>query len=106
MHMPKPIHEYKANIFKALSHPARIEIIEFLQENKLCACDMAPALGIQQSSFSRHIAALKSAGVLKTWKEGVRLFFEVTDPCVYDLLDHVNALLEMKIKSQQQILSS
>lgn len=104
--MPKPIHEHKAEILKAMGHPARIAILEYLKENKLCACDMAPALNIQQSSFSRHIAALKSVGVLKTWKEGVRLFFEVTDPCVYDLLDHVNTLLEMKIKSQQQILSS
>jgi len=82
--MPKPIHEHKADIIKALSHPARIEILEFLRDHKMCACDMAPLLNIQQSSFSRHISALKAAGVLKTWKEGVHLFFDVSDPCVYE----------------------
>ena len=104
--MSSPLHEHKAAILKAMAHPDRVAILEYLRENKICACDMAPTLGIRQSSFSRHISSLKAAGVLKTWKEGVRLFFDVSDPCVYDILEHVNSLLELKVKAQQQVLSS
>lgn len=102
--MAEPIFELRANILKALSHPARVQIVEFLKDNKLCACEMAPILGIEQSNFSRHISAMRSAGLLRTWKDGVRLFFDVTDPCVYDLLENVNKILKRRIKSEQQVI--
>lgn len=98
--MTNTVYELKSNIIKALAHPARIQILEYLKDHKLCQCEMAPALGIEQSNFSRHISALKSAGILRTWKQGVRLLFEVTDPCVYDLLDNVDEILKRRIKAE------
>lgn len=103
--MATSIYELKANILKTLSHPARIQILEHLKNNKLCQCEMAAILGIKQYNFSRHITVLRTAGVLKTWKDGVRLMFEVTDPCVYDILDSVKHLLELRIKTEQDLVS-
>lgn len=103
--MAESIYELKANILKTLSHPARIQILEYLKENKLCQCEMAPLLNIEKYNFSRHVSALKAAGVLRTWKEGVRLMFEVTDPCVYDILNNVKKLLKQRIKTEQEIVN-
>ena len=103
--MATSIYELKANVLKALSHPARIQILECLKEKKLCQCEMSPLLKIEQYNFSRHVSALKSAGVLRTWKEGVRLMFEVTDPCVYDILNNAKKLLKQRIKTEQDLVS-
>lgn len=103
--MAGSIYELKSNILKALSHPARIQILECLKDNKLCQCEMAPLLGIEQYNFSRHITALRTAGILKTWKEGVRIMFEVTDPCVYDIIENVKKLLKQRIKTEQDLVS-
>lgn len=103
--MATSIYELKANILKTLSHPARIQILECLKDNKLCQCEMSPLLEIAQYNFSRHITVLRTAGVLKTWKDGVRLMFEVADPCVYDILDSVKHLLELRIKTEQDLVS-
>jgi len=102
--MAESIYELQSNILKTLSHPDRIRILECLKGNKLCQCEMAPLLHIEQYNFSRHVSALKSAGILKTWKEGVRLMFEVTDPCVYDILDKVKQLLEQRIESERELV--
>lgn len=103
--MSASIYEFESNILKTLSHPARIQILEFLKENKLCQCEMALLLNIEQYNFSRHISALRSAGILRTWKEGVRLMFEVTNPCVYDILDNVRDLLKYRVKAEQNLLT-
>lgn len=95
----------KANILKTLTHPVRIQLLELLKTNKLCQCEMAPLLGIEQYNLSRHISVLKSAGILRTWKEGVRLMFEVTDPCVYEILENVNQLLKRRIKAEHDLIS-
>ncbi len=102
--MAASIYELNSNILKTLSHPARIQILECLKDNKLCQCEMGPLLKIEQYNFSRHITALKTAGVLRTWKEGVRLMFEVTDPRVYDILDSVKGLLKQRIKTEKELV--
>ncbi len=101
--MAESIYEMQADIFKALAHPARVRILEALRERKRCACNLAPELGIEQSNFSRHIAALKTAGLIRSWKEGVSVFFTIADQRVIDLLDMANEILKHRIQSHQRI---
>ncbi len=101
--MAESIYELQADIFKALSHPARLRILIALREKNRCACDLAPELGIEQSNFSRHIAALKNAGLIRFWKEGVSVYFTLADQRVIDLLDNANEILKHRIQSHHQI---
>ena len=103
--MAASIYELKSNILKTLSHPVRMQILECLKENKLCQCEMAPLLNIEQYNFSRHVTALKSAGILRTWKDGVKLMFEVSDPCIYDILDNVKKLLKQRIQIEHDLVT-
>lgn len=51
---------------KALSHPARIAILEFLLASKSCVCgDIVDALPLSQSTVSQHLKALKDIGIIK-----------------------------------------
>lgn len=101
--MAESIHELQADVFKALSHPARLRILSALRERKRCACNLALELGIEQSNFSRHIAALKNSGLIRSWKEGVSVFFTIADQRVIDLLDTANEILKHRIQSHHRI---
>ena len=55
-----------AAIVKALGHPARIAIVEYLLKNKSCICgDIVNALPLAQPTISQHLKELKNAGLIK-----------------------------------------
>jgi DNA-binding transcriptional ArsR family regulator len=55
-----------ATITKALGHPARIAILQFLVKTKSCVCgDIVEELPLSQSTVSQHLKELKNAGLIK-----------------------------------------
>lgn len=55
-----------ALVTKALGHPARIAILQFLVEKKSCICgDIVEELPLSQSTVSQHLNELKKAGLIK-----------------------------------------
>jgi DNA-binding transcriptional ArsR family regulator len=60
-----------ALIAKALGHPARIAILQYLSEQKSCVCgDIVEELPLSQSTVSQHLKELKKAGLIKGEIEG------------------------------------
>jgi ArsR family transcriptional regulator len=55
-----------ADLAKALSHPARIAIVQLLLERKSCICgDLVEELGLAQATVSQHLKELKRIGILQ-----------------------------------------
>lgn len=80
----------KARIFKALSDPVRLEILDFLKDGEKCVCEIAPYVGIAQPLVSRHLAILKRCGLVKCRKERNRRIYSVTNPEIFKLIDMIN----------------
>lgn len=60
-----------ASLTKALGHPARIAIIQFLIKQKSCVCgDIVEELPLSQSTVSQHLKELKKVGLIKGDIEG------------------------------------
>jgi len=60
-----------ATVTKALGHPARIAILQYLAKIKSCVCgDIVDELPLSQSTVSQHLKALKNAGLIKGDIEG------------------------------------
>lgn len=60
-----------AALAKALGHPARIAILQFLAEKKACVCgDIVEELPLSQSTVSQHLKELKKVGLIKGEIEG------------------------------------
>lgn len=58
-------------MFKALAHPARVAIIEFLIKRDSCVCgDIVSELPLAQPTVSQHLKELKNAGFIKGSIEG------------------------------------
>ncbi len=65
-----------ADLAKALGHPARIAILEFLARSNTCMCgDIVDKLPLSQSTVSQHLRELKNAGLIKGNIEGTRVCY-------------------------------
>ena len=90
------------NIFKALAHPTRIQIMKLLKNGPLCVCDIIDNLQSEQSNTSQHLNVLKSAGLVESRKEGLSVIYEVRSREIYDAMDKIeNMLLEQAEKTRQ-----
>jgi ArsR family transcriptional regulator len=95
--------KFESDILSALAHPNRLRILESLRKGTKCNCELMPELGLEQSNLSRHARVLIDAGILTSWKEGVRVNYEVADKKIFNLIDYASAIarrsLEQKLKT-------
>lgn len=60
-----------AEVFKALGHPARLAIMEFLSKSTSCICgDIVDEIPLAQPTISRHLSELKKVGLIQGSIEG------------------------------------
>ncbi|MBK8518518.1 MAG: winged helix-turn-helix transcriptional regulator [Saprospiraceae bacterium] len=65
-----------ASIAKALGHPARIAIMEYLVKTSACICgDIVNELPLSQPTVSQHLKELKEAGLIKGSIEGTSICY-------------------------------
>lgn len=73
-----------AMMAKALGHPARIAILQYLVQSKSCVCgDIVDELPLSQSTVSQHLKELKNAGLIKGNIEGASVCYCI-DEKVWD----------------------
>ena len=82
--------KFKAKIFKALSDPVRIEILEFLRDGEKCVCKIVPHVDLIQPVVSRHLKILKNCGMVTKRKEGNKRFYSITEPQIFKIIDILN----------------
>jgi len=64
----------RASLFKALAHPARLQILQFLAETKTCISgDISEELPLSRTTVNQHLKELKEAGLIKGHLEGVKM---------------------------------
>jgi ArsR family transcriptional regulator, arsenate/arsenite/antimonite-responsive transcriptional repressor len=73
-----------AEIFRALSDPARVRIVNILAEadGEVCACTFEPALGLSQPTVSHHLKKLTAAGLIEREQRGRWAYFGLSDEAV------------------------
>jgi len=63
----------RANLFKALAHPARLQILQFLSQTKTCiSCDISEELPLSRTTVKQHLKELKNAGLIRGTVEGAK----------------------------------
>lgn len=84
-----------AEMAKAISHPARIAILEILALKNTCICgDITSELPLAQSTVSQHLKALKSAGIIKGEIDGVRTCYCLNEENLSDLKSLMESLFQ------------
>jgi ArsR family transcriptional regulator len=100
-----PLSEVKAELFKALAHPARIRALEILVEGERSVGELQPLVGIELSHLSQQLGVLRRAGLVTTRKEGSTVHYAVRDPLVAELLLVAKRLLLMSLADTRALLA-
>lgn len=67
------------NVMKALSDANRVKIIKMLQRRVMCVCEIQAALGLAQSTASKHLKILEAAGLIEYFKDGLWVNYRLVD---------------------------
>ncbi|HIJ70902.1 MAG TPA: winged helix-turn-helix transcriptional regulator [Planctomycetes bacterium] len=100
------IFEKQAQIAKAISHPLRIAVLDFLRAGPQCVCDIAEHLGSERSNVSRHLSVMTNAGVLESRKEGLKVIYTLKTPCILDFFSCVTDVLRQQAKDSTALLQA
>ena len=101
----QPISEIKAELFKALAHPARIRILEVLSDGERSVGELQPVVGIELSHLSQQLAVLRRARLVTFRKEGASVFYAVKDELVVELLQVAKRLLINSLSETSDLLA-
>jgi DNA-binding transcriptional ArsR family regulator len=82
-----------AQIFKALAHPARLQVVEELARGERCVCELQAVVGSDMSTVSRHLAVLRNTGVVSDEKRGNQVFYSLKIPCIMDMFSCIDSVL-------------
>lgn len=103
--LSRPISELKAELFKALGHPARVRVLELLSEGERSVSEMQPIVGIETSHLSQQLGVLRRAGLLATRKEGSSVIYAIGDPELVELLAVAKRILINSLSQSQGLLA-
>ncbi len=101
-----PLYERQAEIAKAVAHPLRVAIIDFLRDGEKCVCDIAEQIGSERSNVSRHLSVMVGAGVLTCRKEGLKVFYALRTPCIAEFLSCVTRVVKQQAKDNEKLLAA
>ncbi len=94
----------KAEVFKAMGHPLRLGIIEFLTGGERCVCEIVEHVGTEISNVSKHLSILKKAGVVADRRDGLRMMYRLTMPCALDFARCVEGVVIRRLEEQRTIM--
>lgn len=91
-----------ATMAKALGHPARIAILEYLLSVDSCICgDIVKELPLAQPTVSQHLKELKNAGLIKGSIEGTAICYCIDEEALAKLQDYFGQIADkLKIKNK------
>lgn len=86
--------EKAANMLKAISHPMRIAILNYLDNGKkLTVSQIHELLNIEQSTTSHHLGILKDKGVLSSYRDGKNTYYYLKNEKLGDIIDCLSKCL-------------
>ena len=94
----------QAEVVKAIAHPLRIAILDFLKDGEQCVHDIAEHVGSERSNVSRHLSVMVAAGVLEHRKEGLKVIYRLRAPCVWEFLSCATTFLKVQAKENEELL--
>ena len=84
----------RAEIFKALGHPARLAMVQALGDGEQCVCDLQEVVGSDMSTVSKHLTVLRYAGLVDAEKRGKQVFYSLRLTCTLGFLHCVDDALK------------
>lgn len=83
-------YQEQAHYFKILAHPVRLQILDLLRQGEVCVCHIEVALQKRQAYISQQLMILRDMNVVTTRKNGLQVYYRISDPQMLALLQLLN----------------
>jgi rhodanese-related sulfurtransferase/DNA-binding transcriptional ArsR family regulator len=93
-----------ARIGKAVSSPARLEILELLAQGERTVDSLATEMGISLANASQHLQALRQAALVDSRKNGLFVHYRLVDPDVFDLVRAIRTVAEHRLADFERLV--
>jgi len=93
-----------ARIGKALSSPHRLEILELLAQGERTVDSLATEMDLSLANTSQHLQALRQATLVDSRKEGLFVFYRLSDPAVFNLSKAVRTVAEHQVADLERLV--
>jgi len=101
--MTESLQGFKAELFKALAHPARIRILELLRDGERSVTELQLGLGTEGSTASQQLAILRMKNLVDTRKSGNNIYYRLRDPQVNGLLGVARQMFDAHLVQLQSM---
>jgi DNA-binding transcriptional ArsR family regulator len=98
------LQRFKAEFFRALSHPIRIRILETLAAGAQSVQQLQAALRVEQPIVSQQLSILRAKNIVVARKTGTTVIYSVRDPLLADLLHVARRIFNNQLIGSQSLL--
>ncbi|MCG9728477.1 metalloregulator ArsR/SmtB family transcription factor [Shewanella sp. Isolate13] len=84
----------RAAVLKALAHPTRLWLVEQLQQQERCVCELTDGVNADISTVSKHLSLLRQAGIISSRRDGKQIYYRLETPCLLKMLSCVESVIE------------
>jgi ArsR family transcriptional regulator len=99
----RQIYKLHANICHTLANPKRLEIIDKLRSRELSVTALAEALEISQANLSQHLALMRQRGIVTTRREGLNVFYKLSNPKIIQACDLMRQVLLEHLETSAEL---
>ncbi len=82
MKQDKTLFEMQSEVCKTLASPKRLEILNALKSGEKTVTELVNIVGVPKANVSQHLAVMRHAGILKSRRDGVSIYYSVANPKV------------------------
>lgn len=93
-----------AEFFKVLSEASRLQIVCSLKSGSKNVTEIIAATGLGQANVSKHLKILSQAGIVARHPQGANVYYQVSNPCIFDLCELVCNSLMLQLQERNQHL--
>lgn len=102
----RPVTDAKAELFKALAHPARVRVLELLAEGEHTIGELAEETGMELSHLSQQVSVLRRAGIVDSRRVKSTVICSLRDPQTAELLAVARRMLSKNLREGQALLAA
>jgi DNA-binding transcriptional ArsR family regulator len=95
-----------SRIFRAISSPARVQILAAIGKGEACVCHLEALLDMRQAYISQQLMELRDAGLLDTRRDGRYIFYRLTEPLLIDMLIDIGMLFDISVADMEALLNT
>lgn len=102
--MRHQLSNFKADFFKALGHPLRISILDALRDRELTVNQISQEFAVEPANASQQLAVLRNKNIVVTRKEGPNVYYAVSDPALFAVLDAAKVVFNNHLAGVRSLL--